>query len=139
MSYPYEFDYIQDHSVAGYAGPVVIVISDGNNTPGIVNPVDNRLLIRTAVERILGTKRGSRVMRPEFGNSIFNILFEPIDNTTIQDIKEDIIDVLNKEEPRIILQLVNVTANPDEHSIQCTVQYRYKNTGKDDSFEFMIK
>lgn len=138
MSYPYVFDYSQDTSVAGYSGPTVTVISDGNNIPGIINPVDNRLLIRTAVARIIGTRKGSRVMRPEFGNDIFSLLFEPIDSGIIQDIRQGIIDTLNREEPRIIIQLVDISANKDTHTVECVIQYRYRNTGKDDSFAFSI-
>ena len=138
MSYPYEFDYEQDSSVAGYSGPSVIVISDGNNMPGIVNPSDNRLLIRTSVERILGTRKRSRVMRPEFGSSLMSMLFEQLDSMTTEDIQNEIIDVLNREEPRIIVQMVNVEVDYDRHCIQCTIQFRYKNTGRDDSFAFSI-
>jgi phage baseplate assembly protein W len=139
MSYPYPNDYPQSTARVGYSGPITVYISDAKIAAGVLQPSDSRIIIRTSIERILGTSRGSRVMRPDFGNKLKAMLFEPVDNMTVEDIKAHIISVINKEEPRITVTMVSADVRPDEHSIYLTLQFKYNNTGIEDAFNFTIK
>jgi phage baseplate assembly protein W len=139
MSYPYPNDYPQSNERIGYSGPIPVNMGDGDIAAGVTEPIDSRELIRKSIERILGTSKGSRVMRPNFGNTIKAILFEPIDGFTETDLKENIIKVLTKEEPRISINVVSLTLDPDNHCIKVVISLKYKRTGVEDSFNFIIK
>lgn len=136
--FPYRNAYPQDKSVAGYSGPIVLILSEGVNMPGIFESTDTRALIRSSIERILGTTKGERVMRPTFGSSLLDMLFEIADDITEKEIKDEIINTLNTEEPRIIVQSVEVNAYPEQNTIKCAISFKYKNTNNDDSLTYAI-
>lgn len=137
--YPYSFDYRNDSSVAGYKGPITISLADGDIASGLIDPIDNRTIIRNSIARILGTALGQRVMRPEFGNSLKSMLFEEIDGNEIETIREELSSILDREEPRIIVQSIDVESYKDNHYITCMVKFRYRNTGIDDNFAYNVK
>jgi len=66
--------------------------------------------IRQAILIILGTNRGERVMRPEFGAGLNAFVFEPVNETTKQLIKTRVEEALIDWEPRIDVQSVIVTS-----------------------------
>lgn len=66
--------------------------------------------IRQAILIILGTNRGERVMRPEFGAGLNTFIFEPANETTKQLIKTRVEEALIDWEPRIDVQSVIVTS-----------------------------
>ena len=58
---------------------------------------------------ILCTAPGERVMRPEFGCKIWDLLFEPIDANTLGLMAEDVRLALSQWEPRAVVDDVTVT------------------------------
>jgi phage baseplate assembly protein W len=67
--------------------------------------------IEEAMRIILLTPKGQRVMRPEFGCQIHELLFAANDATTAGLAAYYVEDALNMWEPRI--QVLNVNARPD--------------------------
>lgn len=61
------------------------------------------------------TRKGERVMQPNFGSIIWGLIFEPIDSQTRQLIIDDVTRIVNYE-PRLSLQ--NITIIEQEHGIQ---------------------
>lgn len=57
--------------------------------------------IRQAVCIILATRKGERVMRPEFGCDIYNFMFGTMDDTSIHLMEEAVKEALMRWEPRI--------------------------------------
>lgn len=68
--------------------------------------------IRESILIILGTSRGERVMRPEFGCSINDLVFEVNSTATTTLVAFHVEEALKKWEPRI--ELLNVFVAPDE-------------------------
>lgn len=137
--YPYSFDYRNDSSVAGYKGPITLTLADNEVASGLIDATDNRTIVRNSIARIIGTSLGQRVMRPEFGNSLKSMLFEEIDGNEIETVREELASILDREEPRIIVQSIDVSSNKDNHYITCVVKFRYRNTGIDDNFAYYVK
>jgi Bacteriophage baseplate protein W len=67
--------------------------------------------IRESIRIILGTSRGERVMRPDFGAGLHALVFEPLDTTTIALVKHHVEEALITWEPRIELLGVRVRAD----------------------------
>jgi phage baseplate assembly protein W len=65
--------------------------------------------IRQAILIILGTDRGERLMRPDFGAGLNAFVFEPLNETTKQLIKTRVEEALIDWEPRIDVEEVSVT------------------------------
>jgi phage baseplate assembly protein W len=53
-------------------------------------------LIKGAVKQLLLTERGERVMLPNYGCNLKKYLFQPLDETTFEEIKNDIVLSFNK-------------------------------------------
>ncbi len=69
--------------------------------------------IEQAIRIILETYPGERVMRPEFGCRAKELLFEPRDEATMGRMAAMVEEALRRWEPRIEVQSVNVTPDPE--------------------------
>jgi phage baseplate assembly protein W len=67
--------------------------------------------VHQAIKIILGTNPGERVMRPDFGAGLNAFLFEPINTTTIELVRNRVRDALVDWEPRIDVETVKVTCD----------------------------
>jgi phage baseplate assembly protein W len=80
--------------------------------------------IREAIWIILGTSKGERVMRPDFGCGIHDYVFESINASTLADIEQSVREALLLWEPRIKLIDVNVSEDQIENGkLVITLEY----------------
>ena len=85
--------------------------------------------IHEAILNIMMTARGERVMRPEYGCGIHDMIFAPINARTFGRIIRDVEDALGRWEPRAEVIEVDVRADPDEEArLMIHVRYRIKST-----------
>ncbi len=68
------------------------------------------------------TRKGERIMLPEFGSIVWDMLFEPLDQTTIRLIDEDVRRII-KNDPRWSLQNVTISEGPNALNIEVIVTY----------------
>jgi hypothetical protein len=81
--------------------------------------------IEEAIAMILLTPKGQRVMRPEFGCHIHDLIFAPNDATTAGLATYYVEEALGMWEPRIRVQ--EVQAHPDpQHSGRLLITIRYE-------------
>jgi uncharacterized protein len=85
-------------------------------------------LIRESIILILATARGERVMRPEFGCRLNEMLFASNDVITATLIESYVEEALLEWEPRI--EVLDITAVPRQNQpvIDITVDYLIKTT-----------
>ena len=67
--------------------------------------------IRESLRILLTTKKGERVMLPEFGCDLHHMVFESIDSNLISEMKRLIQQAVLYFEPRIILEEVVINTN----------------------------
>jgi len=84
--------------------------------------------IAQAVWIILGTARGERVMRPDFGAGLRALTFEPINTTTIALVRHRTEEALITWEPRIDSITVDVRAEGPRGRLLVDVRYRVRAT-----------
>jgi phage baseplate assembly protein W len=75
------------------------------------------------------TRKGERLMRPNFGSIIWDLLMEPEDESTEQLIKEDIEKIVSKD-PRV--ELKDTVLFISDHTIRAEVFLNYVQTNTDD-------
>ena len=75
------------------------------------------------------TRQGERLMRPNFGSIIWDLLMEPEDVTTEQDIRDDIERIVGKD-PRV--KLNETVLYISDHTIRAEVHLNYVQTNTDD-------
>ncbi|HMK56397.1 MAG TPA: GPW/gp25 family protein [Dissulfurispiraceae bacterium] len=85
--------------------------------------------IREAILIILGTAKGERVMRPDFGCGIHDLVFAPINTATVTLVQNSVREALTVYEPRIELDKVEVLADKaDEGKLIVNIDYRMRST-----------
>jgi uncharacterized protein len=84
--------------------------------------------IRQAIQIILGTARGERVMRPDFGAGLQALAFEPITMATMALAQHRVEEALITWEPRIDTLTVQVSAEPQHGRLKLDIRYRVRST-----------
>jgi phage baseplate assembly protein W len=85
--------------------------------------------IRESVMLILSTALGERVMRPDFGCKLHELVFSPNDTSTASLAIFHVEEALKKWEPRI--ELIKVDANADKKEgdrLNISIEYRVIST-----------
>ncbi|MDQ0079503.1 GPW/gp25 family protein [Arthrobacter oryzae] len=85
--------------------------------------------VRQSIRLILGTRRGERVMRPDFGAGLEDFLFEPVSTTTNALIRHRVETALLQWEPRIdITEVTVVTTEPRSGRLNLKIGYTIRAT-----------
>lgn len=83
---------------------------------GTVALIGNVGEIEQSIRIILGTAHGQRVMRPEFGCRIHELIFAPSSASTFGQATRFVREALARWEPRINLHEVDVAPDPEDAS-----------------------
>lgn len=68
------------------------------------------------------TKKGERLMRPNFGSIIWDLLMDPNDDKLINAVTEDIKRIVDKDRR---VEHINTTVYISDHAISADVELRY--------------
>lgn len=79
-------------------------------------------LVKRDLLNEFNTRKGERVMRPEFGSIVWDMLMNPEDEFTEQEIREDIERIIAKE-PRV--KLNGITLYDSDHAIRAEISLTY--------------
>ncbi len=90
---------------------------------------DGAAEIDGSMRMILGTALGERVMRPDFGCGIWDLLFAPVNANTLGLMAQSVREALGRWEPRIELEDVTPVPEPDDPArIRIEITYLLKAT-----------
>ena len=85
--------------------------------------------IKESIMIILGTRKGERVMRPDFGCGIHDLVFETTSSVSLGHIELSIREALTKYEPRIELLTLDLsTEQIDNGILMININYRVIST-----------
>ncbi len=84
--------------------------------------------VHQAIWIILGTAKGERVMRPDFGCSIYDLVFELPSPSTSGKIVQAVRDALLVQEPRIDVADVYVEAQDNGKTLLIHIEYQVRAT-----------
>lgn len=77
---------------------------------------------------ILSTAKGERVMRPDFGCGIYNLVFEMNSASTAGDIAQEVRESLLLYEPRIDVHDIQVQPGDDPEVLLISIDYQVRAT-----------
>jgi phage baseplate assembly protein W len=93
--------------------------------------------VRQAIRITIETRRGERVMRPEFGCGIHELVFDVIDTSMLTRIETEVREALLRYEARI--DVLDVRADPAhaaEGTLLVEIEYRVRRTNQTGNFVF---
>jgi phage baseplate assembly protein W len=95
--------------------------------------------LRECMINILLTRPGERLMRPEFGAGIRNFIHYPNDETTRALIADAARRALDRWEPRVQVEDVQVRSDPQRLShVNLSIHYRIRYDGSSERLDFSL-
>ena len=79
-------------------------------------------LVKRDLLNEFNTRLGERVMRPNFGSIIWDLLMNPEDNFTEQEIRDDIERIVGKDAR---VELINISVFRSDHVIRAEVELQF--------------
>jgi len=112
---------------------IAIGVSLPFNGPAIFNKTySTKDQIKSNLINLLLTNKGERIMNPQFGADIKNVLFEGMVGDLISTIRNNVSNAINIFIPQVILDSVNVDYDEDYHTINVSINYRLIISGTSD-------
>lgn len=96
----------RDFLGSGWADPVQ------TDDQGNIALIDGEANIERSVRIVLGTAPGERMMRPDFGCDIHDLVFSTLSPTTLNRMEECVRRALIQWEPRIAVESVDAAPDP---------------------------
>lgn len=84
--------------------------------------------VRQSILLILGTAPGERLMRPEFGCGIHDLVFENLSFGTLGRVQQTVDETLLRLEPRIDVTSIDVRPGGDGNVLLIHIQYQVRAT-----------
>jgi phage baseplate assembly protein W len=107
------------------ATPASLIATDAQNRLQRVQFEDT---VRLSIWIILSTSKGERVMRPDFGCSLSDLVFSPINASTFGRVADVVRDALIQFETRIFVRDVQVTAEGNGETLLIAIEYEVRAT-----------
>lgn len=104
----------------GFAFPMRVDHTGSIALVGGVADIDRSIVM------VLSTARGERLMRPQFGCAIWDLLFEPVNANTLGLMAQAVRDALAQWEPRI--EVESVETEPDDATVHISITYKVRVT-----------
>jgi phage baseplate assembly protein W len=107
-----------------------------NEAPGVdmLSDADD---IRSSLEILLSTRQGERVMRPDYGCNLDELVFEPLTTTFKTYIKDLIATAILYHEPRIDVDKIDLEDTGElEGRILISIEYTIRSTNSRFNFVF---
>jgi phage baseplate assembly protein W len=85
------------------------------------------------------TNKGERVFRPNFGANLRNLLFENIQDSTMEDLESSIQSDISFFFPNVVVKQLEFNNDPDRNEINFTLTYQIVNMGVEDDLQILIQ
>jgi len=104
---------------------IAIGVSLPFNAAGVFNKTySTKDQIKSNLINLLLTDKGERIMNPEFGADIRRSLFDNITDSSIELLKNKIINAVNMFIPEIYLGNIDIMPDYDYNTLNITINYR---------------
>ena len=95
--------------------------------------------IKNSLRNIFTTKKGQKILNPEFGSSLEQYLFSSITESNAKAMGNDILNDVGTHEPRIKILEISVELNPDENSYHISIYYELLEINKQYTVNMIAK
>lgn len=103
-----------------------------------IMPLTDTDAVINAVKNLLFTNFHERPFRPNLGSNLSNLLFEPADVITIIRLKQAILTVLQKNEPRIDSIVAEIVDDSDNNRYHVELLFRIISPNREVDIELFL-
>jgi phage baseplate assembly protein W len=103
---------------------------------GGLETVQGDAAVRQAIQLLLSTRPGERVMRPRYGCDLQRLVFAPNDDTTAGLAEHYVRRALETWEPRIEILSLDATRDADASRLSIDLEYRIRASQRRDRLSF---
>jgi phage baseplate assembly protein W len=82
---------------------------------------NSKALRRTSIINILSTLKGERVGEPEFGSNLYKLLWSPLDDILVQEIRRETVEAIQRWDPYV--QIVGVYPEIQDNTVKLYIDY----------------
>lgn len=107
-----------------------------NKNTGTVELLSDEDDIQDSLRVLLCTRVGERIMQPSYGCNLDVIMFEPITESLITFVKDQVFTAIYFYEPRIEPNNVTIEATEEEGKVMITVEYTTRSTNSRNNLVF---
>jgi len=97
---------------------------------GSIKKVINIEAVKTSIDNILRTPRGTRVMLRDFGSDLKSMLFENIDDSLTDLIENEIKEAIATWDNRVIVNAVDFKTDADRNQVTVLVKFAVRGYDK---------
>jgi phage baseplate assembly protein W len=116
----------------GWAFPVRL-----HDKEAAIRLVEYETDVQQSIWIILSTRKGERVMRPDFGCGIHDLVFEAVNTMTLASIEDQVREALATFEPRIDVARVHADATAGiEGKLEISIDYTIRGTNNQLNFVY---
>tara|TARA_X000000368_G_scaffold363830_1_gene309214 strand:+ start:998 stop:1411 length:414 start_codon:yes stop_codon:yes gene_type:complete len=101
--------------------------------------VKNENAIKQSVRNLVLTQFGERPYQYDIGSRVTGLLFEPFDVFLAEDLRDEIYNTIQRLEPRVEVDAVNVREGIDENSIDIGIRYKIIGQQQSQTVEFLLE
>lgn len=111
-----------------------------NATSGDIDTISGLTEINQSIAHILQTEKGELWGDPTFGTNLHSYLFSYSVQASINLIKDDIVDCLNEQEPRIYLtrDMITVIEHQPQKALEIQITYQIKSSDQYANYSYMV-
>ena len=91
--------------------------------------------IKSSIDNIIATLKGSRRMLPEFAGNLWEMLFEPMDEVTAYQIGEELLGAIEQWDSRVIVTNIHVNPRYEHNRYDITVNFRLRNSRQNEQYQ----
>ena len=98
--------------------------------------------VRSNLKNLLLTKKGERILQPEFGSGLHDLLFNPATEKFEEDLENTINDAVAKWLPYVIVEDINIDISKEQtDNNQAKVSLKFKQEGHQtlDTLTFLVE
>ena len=106
---------------------------------GKLKIVENVAAVEAGIDNILRTRKGERVMLPEFGSVLAAIVFEPLSSTAIKLLTRTVREDIERWDDRVYIEGIELYMNPDQASLSIKIFYQIRGFSNIFKYETEVK
>jgi phage baseplate assembly protein W len=95
--------------------------------------------IKNAIRNIFTTKKGQKILNPDFGSSLDQYLFTPITEANAKAMGNQILNDVLKYEPRITISNVLINPIPDRNYYYIAIYYTLNDIKKENTINLIAE